>query len=391
MKRPPIPYARQSISDQDIEAVRDVLKSDFLTQGPEVERFEALLCDATESRYAVAVSSATAALHLAMLAMGTEDPGLVWTSPNTFVATSNAALYCRAKVNFIDIDLGTLNISADALETRLREAELLGALPTMVVPVHFGGVRPEMERIWELSKRYGFRVLEDASHALGSLYQGRPLAKDSKSDAMVLSFHAIKNVTTGEGGAVITDDPDIDERVRALRTHGVTRDPNRMIRPSEGPWYYEQQALGFNYRMTDIQAALGSSQLGRLSKFIEKRNEIARFYNEQFADLPIRTQVVPSGCRSAYHLFVAWIDGPSASDRRRRWFEFLRASGIGVNVHYIPVYEQPYYRDQGPFFPCPNMDRYYAGTLTLPMHTNLDQAQLESIVLKVREGLASIL
>jgi UDP-4-amino-4,6-dideoxy-N-acetyl-beta-L-altrosamine transaminase len=372
-----IPYGRQWISEEDIAAVVEVLRSDFLTQGPALERFESTVADYCGAKHAMAVSNGTAALHLACMALGLGPESLLWTSPITFVASANCARYVGADVDFVDIDPATYNMSVEALAAKLEQADRASRLPDVVVPVHFGGACCDMARIRELADRYGFRVLEDASHAIGGRYRDEAVGSCRYSDAAVFSFHPVKIVTTGEGGMVVTNDPALAQRVRLLRTHGITRDEAQMQGASEGGWYYQQIALGFNYRMTDIQAALGTSQMGRVDEFVERRNVLASLYTERLAETPVRWQNVADDVRSAYHLFVIELEHHD----RAAVYSALRETGIGVNVHYIPVHLQPYYRDLG-FAPgdFPKAEAYYARAITLPLYPAMTDADVETVV-----------
>jgi UDP-4-amino-4,6-dideoxy-N-acetyl-beta-L-altrosamine transaminase len=381
-----IPYARQDISEADIAAVVEVLRSDWLTQGPTIERFEGDVAARCRAPHAIAVTSGTAALHLACLALDLGPGDRLWTSPNTFVASANCARYCGAEVDFVDIDPRTCNISVDALDEKLREAERLNALPKIVVPVHFGGLPCDMAAIAALAARYGFKVVEDASHALGGELLGEPVGSCRWSDAAVLSFHPVKLITTGEGGMVTTRAPELAQRIRTLRTHGITRDPGRVHDPSHGAWYYEQQELGFNYRMTDIQAALGLSQLGRLNEFLNRRRALVAAYDYALRDLPLRTPTEEPGARSAWHLYVVQL-GKACQRERRAVFDDLRAAGIQVNVHYIPVHLQPYYARLGfrrGLFP--NAERYYERAISLPLFFGLSDDDQAYVVASLRSA-----
>jgi UDP-4-amino-4,6-dideoxy-N-acetyl-beta-L-altrosamine transaminase len=376
----PIPYGRQDICEEDIAAVAAVLRSDWLTQGPAVERFESLVGAYCGARHAVAVNSATSGLHLACRALGLGPGDVMWTVPNTFVATPNSALYCGAKVDFVDIDPDTYNMSVDALRRKLAAAEASGSLPKIVVPVHFAGQSCEMREISELGKQYGFRIIEDASHAIGGEYLGRKVGSCQFSDIAVFSFHPVKIITTGEGGMVLTNDPVLHESVRTLRSHGTTRDPERMDKIPDGAWYYQQVDLGYNYRMTDFQAALGASQMTRLDEFIGKRRSIAERYRIAFRDLALILPSERAGSVSAWHLYVVLVDA-RATRSRKEVFDALRAAGILVNVHYVPVHLQPYYRRMG--FGAgefPESERYYERTVSLPMHTRLLDADFDHVV-----------
>ncbi len=375
-----IPYGRQDVWAEDIEAVRAVLESDFLTQGPAVTRFEEALARQCGARHAVAVNSATSALHVAYLALGLGVGDLLWTSPNTFLATTNAALYCGADVDFVDIDPRTYNLCPAALEAKLVEAERDGRLPKVVVPVHFAGEPCDMAAIAALGRRYGFRIVEDASHAIGARAGEHPVGACAVSDVTVFSFHPVKIVTSGEGGAALTNDAGLAERMALFRSHGMTRDPALMENPPEGPWAYEQVELGYNYRLTDIQAALGLSQLPRVDDYVARRHAIARRYDDALAGLDLARPVRDQASRSALHLYVVRLAG-RASGRRRQIFDRMRAQGVGVNVHYIPVHLQPYYRRLG-FAPgqFPEAERYYADALSLPIFPTLTDAAQDHVV-----------
>jgi UDP-4-amino-4,6-dideoxy-N-acetyl-beta-L-altrosamine transaminase len=383
-----IPYGRQSISEADVDAVVEVLRSDWLTQGPAVEQFEREVARRTGARYAVALSNATAALHIACMALDLGPGDILWTSPNTFVASANCALYCGADVDFVDIDPRTWNMSVEALEAKLARAQQQGALPKVVVPVHFAGQSCDMARIHALGKRYGFAVLEDASHAIGGRYRDQPVGSCAYSDAVVFSFHPVKIVTTGEGGMVLTNRRDLYERLMRLRSHGITRDPTLMQAPPDGPWDYEQVELGFNYRMTDMQAALGRSQMTRLDAFVERRHALARRYTQCLAGLPLTLPYSDPQAFSALHLYAVRLR-PSIAKSRRQVFDELRARGIGVNVHYIPVHTQPYYQRrgfrEGDF---PQAEQYYREAISLPLFYGLTEGQQDQVVGALREVLA---
>lgn len=385
-----IPYGRQSISEADIAAVVDVLRSDFITQGPQIDRFEQNLAAYCGTAYGVAVSNATAALHIACLALEVGPGKLVWTSANTFLASANCARYCGAAVDFIDIDPDTYNLSVPALRARLRQARAAGAaLPDVVIPVHFAGQSCDMAGIAALAAEYGFRVIEDASHAVGGDYLDGKIGNCRYSDMVVFSFHPVKILTTGEGGMVLCREPGLNKALRLLRSHGMTRAAEDLERRDEGPWYYEQQLLGYNYRITDIQAALGNSQLGRIDQFVARRRALAARYDSLLQGLPLRTPAQDPYGRSAFHLYPVWIDEAAAGRSRRAVFEALRAAGIGVNVHYIPVYTQPDYQHLG--FQaglCPNAERYYAGAISLPMYATLSEDEQDTVVAAMRGALA---
>jgi UDP-4-amino-4,6-dideoxy-N-acetyl-beta-L-altrosamine transaminase len=379
-----IPYGRQSIDAADIEAVIEVLKSDFLTQGPAVPRFEQALASYCGAAHGVAVCNATAALHLACLALDLGPGDILWTSAITFVASANCGLYCGAEVDFVDIDPKTYNMSVEKLAEKLEAAEREGRLPKVVIPVHMTGQSADMRPIAELGRRYGFRIIEDAAHAVGATYGNGPVGDCRYSDIAVFSFHPVKIITTGEGGMAMTNDPELGARMALLRSHGVTRDSSRFRSQPDGGWYYEQLELGFNYRMTDIQAALGHSQLRRLDEFVERRRRLSKRYDEAFAGLPLTTPWQHPDSRSSFHLYVIRVDASvhaSAYDR-------LRETGIGVNLHYIPVPRQPYYRDLG-FDPgdWPEAERYYSEAVSLPLYADLSEEKQDIVMTAVRDVL----
>ncbi|MCX9103499.1 UDP-4-amino-4,6-dideoxy-N-acetyl-beta-L-altrosamine transaminase [Aeromonas veronii] len=361
-----IPYGRQSISQADIDAVVEVLKSDFLTQGPVVPRFEQAVADYCGAKFGVAVNSGTAALHIACLALGVGPGDWVWTSPISFVASANCALYCGAQVDFVDIEPDTGNMCAVELERKLIAAKAEGKLPKVVIPVHFAGLPCDMKEIHRLGQEYGFRIIEDACHALGARYHNEPTGNGRYSDITVFSFHPVKIITTGEGGMAMTNDPALAKTMRMLRSHGITREPEDFIYEPDGPWYYEQQMLGFNYRMTDIQAALGLSQMTNLETWIEKRGVLARCYFETLATNLIPRYFSPER-RSAFHLYVHHVVPAQRSDLFLRMHE----DEIGVNVHYIPIYHQPMHQTVGSVRHCPQAETFYAGAITLPLYPTL--------------------
>jgi len=380
-----IPYGRQSISEEDIAAVTAVLRSDLITQGPATEAFERVVAEYCGAKHAVAACNGTAALHLGCMALGLGPGGLLWTSPNTFVASANCARYVGADVDFVDIDPATYNMSVDALAAKLEVAEREGRLPDVVVPVDFAGVSCDLEGIRRLADRYGFKVLEDAAHAIGGRYRDEPVGSCRYSDATVFSFHPVKIITTGEGGMVLTNDDAVAERVRLLRTHGITRDESLMDGASDGLWYYQQVDLGFNYRITDIQAALGISQMRRIDEFVARRNEIAAAYRDAFTGLRLGVQVIPEDVLSAYHLFMIEVEHHD----RAEVFYALRELGVGTHVHYIPVHLQPYYRNLG-FAPgdFPNAEAYYKRAITLPLYPQMTGEDLGTVVGAVRRMLS---
>ena len=383
-----IPYGRQDIDQSDIDAVVSTLTSDFLTQGPAIEAFENAMAAYCGASHAVALCNATAALHVACLALGLGPGKRLWTSPITFVASANCGRYCGASIDFVDIDARTYNMDVGALSSKLERAARENALPDIVIPVHFAGQSSAMREIGELAARYGFAVIEDASHAVGADYLGGKVGNCRFADATVFSFHPVKLLTTGEGGLVLTNLPEVARRVARLRSHGITRAPSEFQGDNPGGWYHEQIELGFNYRMTDIQAALGSSQLLRLDQFLARRRELAKRYDDHLAKEPLtRPWQNPDGI-SAYHLYPVWVDPGADGQRRGRIFQQLRAVGIGVQVHYIPVHTQPYYRVQG-FKPgdFPNAERYYSGTISLPLFTRLSDVEQDVVVSRLREFL----
>ncbi|MEO5354377.1 MAG: UDP-4-amino-4,6-dideoxy-N-acetyl-beta-L-altrosamine transaminase [Magnetococcus sp. XQGC-1] len=384
-----IPYGRQDIGPEDVDAVVAVLRSDWLTQGPSVPRFEQTVTDYCGARHAVAVNSATSALHLACLALGVGAGDRLWTSPNTFVASANCALYCGATVDFVDIDPRTYNMSVEALQAKLHQAQLLDMLPKVVVPVHFAGQSCDMRAIHQLAQHYGFRIIEDASHAIGGHYLGEPVGCGRFSDLTIFSFHPVKIVTTGEGGMVVTNQTELYERVLSLRSHGITRDPDSMSEPPHGPWYYQQIDLGYNYRLTDIQAALGVSQMGRLASFVERRRALAAHYDQALASLPLTLPWQHPDAASAWHLYVIRLHLEQMRLSRLQLFAAMRAAGIGVNVHYIPVHTQPYYRRMGfNVGDFPESEHYYASAISLPMFPTLRAEQQQTVISVLQEALS---
>jgi len=371
-----IPYGRQDVTEEDISAVVEVLRSDYLTQGPAVPAFENAVASFSHVNYAVATNSATSSLHIACLALGVGPGDRVWTSPITFVASANCALYCGAVIDFVDIDPRTYTMSAERLEEKLARAETQNTLPKVVIPVHLAGQSCDMERIHALSLRYGFRIIEDASHAIGGYYKGEPIGNCKYSDITVFSFHPVKIITTGEGGMALTNDAALSSSMALFRSHGITRDPDLMTHPPDGAWYYQQIALGFNYRMTDIQAALGLSQLARLEEYVKKRVKLVEGYQQHLSGQSILLPWQHPGCYSAHHLYIVLVQ-----DKRDQVFESMRKMGIGVNLHYIPVHTQPYFSamgfSQGDF---PESEAYYSKAISLPMYPTLSEVQQGHVI-----------
>jgi len=376
-----IPYGRQSIDEKDVTAVCSVLRSDWLTQGPKIKEFEDVIAAYSGAEFAVAVSSGTAALHIACLAAGLRKDDTLWTSPNTFVASANCALYCNAKPDFVDINFLTYNMDVDKLEAKLIEAAKTDSLPKIVIPVHFAGQSCEMERIYDLSNKYNFKIIEDACHALGGSYRNKKIGSCVFSDMAVFSFHPVKTLTTGEGGMILTNNEELYEKLLCLRTHGITRDSKFMEGNPDGPWYYEQIGLGMNYRITDIQASLGISQLTHLDEFISRRHELAKIYNEALSDLPITTPYMHPETYSAFHLYVVRLKLDKIKKTRKEVFESLRKNGIGVNVHYIPVHTQPYYRRLGfSYGQFPEAEKYYEEAITLPLYPSMTEMEQNMVI-----------
>ena len=376
-----IPYGKQDVWADDIEVVIDVLKSDFLTQGPTVPKFEDALSGITRAKYVTAVNSATSALHIACLALDLRPDDIVWTVPNTFVASANCALYCGAKIDFVDIDPQTSNLSVTLLKQKLSSAKKTGKLPKIVIPVHLSGEPCDMFAIKKLSDEYGFKIIEDASHAIGGQYHGEPIGSCRHSDITVFSFHPVKIITSGEGGAALTNCPDLDRRLKLFRSHGITRDQELMQNRTDDEWYYEQIDLGFNYRMTDIHAALGLSQLTRLSRYVERRHEIACRYDNEFANTNVTTPYRNPENKSALHLYVIQVE-PS---QHKLVFHTLRSKNIGVNLHYIPVHTQPYYKNLGfSWGDFPNSEAYYKRSISLPIFPNLSEDEQNYVIHSVK-------
>ncbi len=383
-----IPYGRQDINQADIDAVVDVLRSDFLTQGPAVPAFEDAVASYCKVRNAVAVNSATSALHIACLALGVGQGDLVWTTPITFVASANCALYCGADVDFVDIDLRSYNMCPLRLAEKLAEAKTANRLPKVVIPVHLSGQSCDMEAIHTLSLQYGFKIIEDASHAIGGRYKGEPVGTCRYSDITVFSFHPVKIITTAEGGMAVTNNAHLDQRMRLLRSHGITRDEEEMTHPSHGPWYYQQVELGLNYRLTDLQAVLGLSQMKRLDNFVSARHMLVDRYNRLLQDLPVITPWQLPESHSGLHLYVIRLNLAKISNSHLNIFEYLRGKGIGVNLHYIPVYRHPYYTKLG-FVKgyCPNSELYYDSAISLPLYPGLSEAMQDSVVTALNTAL----
>lgn len=376
-----IPYGRQDISESDIQAVVDVLRSEYIAQGPVVHNFEKSVSDYCGAQHAIAVNSATSALHIACMSLDVGSGDIVWTSPITFVASANCALYCGARIDFVDIDPTSCNISVTALEEKLIIAERENCLPKVLIPVHFAGQSCDMQSINKLAKCYGFKIIEDASHAIGGKYQDKPIGNCLHSDITVFSFHPVKIITTGEGGMLLTNDEQLSSQMRLLRSHGITRDEALMTHKSEGAWYYQQIDLGFNYRMTDIQAALGLSQMKRLDEFVNKRHVIAKRYDELLAELPVKILREHLDNYSALHLYVIRLQLNEISKTHAKVFELLREAGIGVNLHYIPVYHQPYYEGMGfEIGYCFEAEKYYAEAISLPIYPALSEKEQALVV-----------
>jgi UDP-4-amino-4,6-dideoxy-N-acetyl-beta-L-altrosamine transaminase len=385
-----IPYGKQDISEADIQAVVNALRSDFLTQGPAVPAFEKAVAEHCGARHAVAVNSGTSALHIACLALDVGPGDRVWTSAITFVASANCALYCGAEVDFADIDPRTYNMSLEHLARKLEQAKRAGQLPKVVIPVHLCGQPCDMAGIHALGRKYGFRIIEDASHAIGGRYRGDPIGNCRYSDIAVFSFHPVKIITTAEGGMAMTNDPDLAKRMQLLRTHGITRDASEMTHEPDGPWYYQQTALGFNYRMTDVQAALGLSQMSRLDEFLSRRHAIAARYNALLAGLPVVTPWQHPDGYSGLHLYVVRLKLGEIRKTHREVFEAMRGTGIGVNLHYIPVPRQPYYERMGfKRTDFPEAERYYAEAISLPMYPGLTDQQQDQVVAALRAACAA--
>ncbi|WP_374415117.1 UDP-4-amino-4,6-dideoxy-N-acetyl-beta-L-altrosamine transaminase [Ectopseudomonas oleovorans] len=383
-----IPYGRQDITQADIDAVVGVLQSDFLTQGPFVPRFEQCVAQHVGAQHALAVNSATSALHIACLALGLGPGDWLWTSPVTFVASANCGLYCGAQVDFVDIDPRTYNLCPQALAQKLEQAERDGKLPKVLVAVHLCGQPCDMQAIHALSQRYGFSVIEDASHAIGGKYRGEFIGNGRYSDITVFSFHPVKIITTAEGGMALTNDDDLAQRMALLRSHGITREPSQMTHEADGPWYYQQIGLGYNYRMTELQAALGVSQMQRLDQYVARRHQLAQRYDELLAGLPLTTPWQHPDSYSGLHLYVIRLQLVKISKTHRQVFDALREQGIGVNLHYIPVHTQPHYQRMG--FKAgdfPEAQRYYTEAISLPMFQTMSEEQQDEVIAALRKAL----
>ncbi len=385
-----IPYARQSISEQDLNAVAEVLQSDYLTQGPVVPAFEDAVAQLVGAKYAVAGNSATSMLHLACLALGVTTGDLVWTSPNSFVASANCALYCGAEIDFVDIESETFNMSATALAAKLELAKKSNRLPKVIIPVHMGGQSCDMQSIGSLARQYDIKVVEDASHAIGGTYNSQRIGNCAHSDITIFSFHPVKIITSGEGGMATTQDEGLAHDMRMLRSHGITRDESEFEFTNDGPWYYEQQELGFNYRLTDIAAALGLSQLQRIDSFIQQRNLIAARYNEAFASTLVAAPHIASNSVSAFHLYIARCDFENLKVTRVQLFQKMKDMGVLLNLHYIPIYRQPYFAKMGfDRKTFPNAERYYAQAFSIPMYADLTETDQNTVISSLLNALST--
>ena len=372
-----IPYGKHLVDEQDVEAVVDVLRNQFLTQGSIVPKFEQALCDYTGCQFATAVNSATSGLHVACLAAGVQQGDVVWTVPNSFVASANCALYCGATIDFVDIDATTRNIDVEALAVKLEQASVANLLPKALIVVHFSGLSCEMQTIQSLANKHSVVLIEDAAHALGGSYQKQKIGSCQFSDMTVLSFHPVKSITSAEGGAVLTNNMALDRDLKLFAKHGVTRDASQMVTASQGPWYYQQVALGYNYRLSDLHAALGLSQLSKLDSFIHRRTELALRYQQKLAGLPLTLPTLDNQSKSAWHIYMVEV----TEHQRKEVFESLQQKGVGVNVHYIPIHLHPYYQQlgfkQGDF---PVTEKFYQHALTLPLYPSLSDQQQNIVI-----------
>ena len=385
-----IPYARQSINQQDINAVAEVLQSDYLTQGPAVPAFEDAVAQLVGAKHAVAGNSATSMLHVACLALGVTSGDLVWTSPNSFVASANCALYCGAEIDFVDIDSETFNMSPIALAAKLILAKKSNKLPKVIIPVHMGGQSCDMQSIGSLAQQYGIKVIEDASHAIGGTYNSQRIGNCAHSDITIFSFHPVKIITSGEGGMATSQNEGLAHRMRMLRSHGITRYTAEFEFSNDGPWYYEQQELGFNYRLTDIAAALGLSQLQRIDTFIQQRNSIATRYNEAFASTLVAAPHITSNSVSAFHLYIARCDFENLNITRVQLFQKMKDMGVLLNLHYIPIYRQPYFAKMGfDRKTFPNTERYYAQAFSIPMYADLTETDQNTVISNLLNALST--
>ena len=383
-----IPYGKQEITDEDLKCVLETLKSDWITQGPTINKFENAVKEKCSAKYAFATNSATSALHIACLSLNLKKDDIIWTCPNTFVASANCAIYCGAKVDFVDINPDTFNMCTSKLEEKLIFARKTNKLPKAVIPVHFSGLSCDMEEIYNLSREYGFKIIEDASHAIGGTYKKFPVGSCKFSDITIFSFHPVKIITTGEGGMALTNNKEIAQNLELFRTHGITRDSNEMIGENEGPWFYQQKVLGLNYRITDFQAALGISQHKRLDEYVKKRNSLAEKYKIKLNNLPVKFQEIKKDRISAYHLFVINLKDKKNILNRRKIFNHLRKAGIGVNVHYIPVHYHPFYNEMGfSRGDFPFSESYYESAISLPLFPGLTGDEQDYVVEKLTEAL----
>ncbi len=382
-----IPYGKQDISKDDINEVVKILKSEFLTQGPQVKIFEKAISDYCNVKYSIAVNSATSALHLSCLSLGLKKDDWVWTSPITFVASANCAFYCGANVDLVDIDPKTYNICVESLEKKLKKAKEESKLPKIVIPVHLAGQSCDMKSIHALSKQYGFKIIEDASHAIGGKYKDKNVGSCSFSDITVFSFHPVKIITTGEGGVAVTNNKKLADKISLLSSHGITRDETKMTHEPDGDWYYQQIGLGFNYRMTDIQAALGTSQLKRLDEFISKRHKIAERYNSMLEDFQIELPYQFKESHSSYHLYIIRVKD---SNEHKKIFNFLRNNNIWVNIHYIPIYKQPFFKNASNItYDLPNAENYYKTAISIPIFPSMTEKDQDTVVSVLRKAFKS--